>query len=115
MPPPANPAPHPYRDPRQVPSRTPATRTCEASVYRSSQHYRGHVIDVTCFTLDGRIAYQYSVRVTATNVLRYEDSCANGTYRSDQAALDEAFSAARGWVERYPLQWPFTVPTVEPT
>lgn len=87
----------------------------KASVYRSSQHYRGHVIDVTCFLLDGRIAYRYNVRVMATDELRCEDSSVNGSHITDQAALDEAFRAARGWIERYPLPWPFTPRAAEPT
>jgi hypothetical protein len=72
-----------------------------------SQSYRGHVIDVTCFPLGGRIAYLSSISAGASGEIRHREASGPVSYDSDNAAQDRAFTAARSWVERFPLCWPF--------
>ena len=75
----------------------------------ASQHYRGHVIDVTCYSLADRIAYRSDIHVDATGRLRHSASSRVETYRSDSEAQDRAFCDARSWIEQFPLSWPFAM------
>lgn len=76
----------------------------------SSQQYRGHVIDVTCSHIGESIAYRCRIQVRASGQLRHTASSSTDVYYCDSAAEDRAFSDARGWIERFPLRWPFPAP-----
>lgn len=74
-----------------------------------SQSYRGHVIDVTCYSAGEHVAYLSNIHVIATGNLRHRSDSHAGRFASRAAAQDWAFREARSWVERFPLCWPFHV------
>jgi hypothetical protein len=72
-----------------------------------SQPYRGHMIDVTCHLVAGRIAYRSSIRTCVTGELRQTGGSQNDFFASQRDAHDRAFTDGRGWIDRFPLRWPF--------
>ena len=75
-----------------------------------SQQYRGHVIDVVCTVASDGIGYRTAIRAAATGELRHTDEVPPGPIPTVGAAHDRAFRAAREWIDRDPLHWPFPPP-----
>jgi hypothetical protein len=76
-----------------------------------SQNYRGHLIRADSYLVGGEEVCLVSVSDASSQIMRFQELL-QPQDAGGHSAQDQAFVAARAWIDGHPVPWPFIVPTV---